>query len=58
MLQNGYTQKDIAQVINKDKSVVSREISRNADKRNGQYNVSFSINCTINQSILLQEPVN
>ena len=37
MLQNGYTQKDISQVINKDKSVVSREISRNSDKRSGQY---------------------
>lgn len=37
MLQNGYNQKDIAQVINKDKSVVSREISRNSDKRSGQY---------------------
>src|SRR5690554_918641 len=37
MLQNGYTQKDIGQVINKDKSVVSREISRNSDKRSGQY---------------------
>lgn len=37
MLQNGYTQKDIAQVITKDKSVVSREISRNSDKRSGQY---------------------
>ena len=37
MLQNGYTQKDIAQVINKDKSVVSRMISRNSDKRSGQY---------------------
>lgn len=37
MLQNGYNQKDIGQVINKDKSVVSREISRNSDKRSGQY---------------------
>lgn len=37
MLQNGYTQKEISQVINKDKSVVSREISRNSDKRSGQY---------------------
>ena len=37
MLENGYKQSEIAKVINKDKSVVSREISRNKDKRNGVY---------------------
>lgn len=37
MLQSGYTQSDIARVINKNKSVISREISRNADSRSGQY---------------------
>lgn len=37
MLQNGYTQSEIARVINKNKSVVSREIRRNADARSGQY---------------------
>ena len=37
MLQSGYSQSEIARVINKDKSVISREISRNADGRSGQY---------------------
>ena len=37
MLQNGYSQTEIARVINKDKSVVSREIRRNADGRSGEY---------------------
>jgi len=37
MLQNGYNQTQIALVINKDKSVVSREIRRNADARSGKY---------------------
>ena len=37
MLQRGYAQSEIARVINKDKSVVSREIRRNADARSGQY---------------------
>ena len=37
MLQSGYPQCEIARVINKDKSVVSREIRRNADARSGQY---------------------
>ena len=37
MLQRGYNQSEIARVINKDKSVVSRELRRNADARSGQY---------------------
>ena len=37
MLQKGYNQTEIASVINKNKSVVSREIRRNADARSGQY---------------------
>ena len=37
MLQSGYSQSEIARVINKNKSVISREISRNADGRSGQY---------------------
>ena len=37
MLQSGYPQSEIARVINKDKSVVSREIHRNADARSGLY---------------------
>ena len=37
MLQQGYKQKEIAQAIKKDKSVISREIKRNCDKRSGEY---------------------
>ena len=37
MLENGYKQIEIAVIINKDKSVVSREIKRNKDKRSGKY---------------------
>jgi len=37
MLALGYKQKDIAQTIGKDKSVVSREIIRNCDNRSGEY---------------------
>lgn len=37
MLQSGHTQKSIAEALNRDKSVISREISRNKDKRNGIY---------------------
>jgi transposase, IS30 family len=35
MLQQNYKQKEIAKAIGKDESVVSREIKRNCDKRNG-----------------------
>lgn len=37
MLKKGYNQSEIALVFNKDKSVVSREIRRNADARTGRY---------------------
>lgn len=37
MKQNGYSHNDIAKVIGKDKSVVSRELRRNCDKRSGAY---------------------
>ncbi len=37
MLENGYKQIEIAAIINKDKSVISREIKRNRDKRSGEY---------------------
>jgi IS30 family transposase len=37
MLSQGYKQKEIASTIGKDKSVISREISRNKDKRNNEY---------------------
>lgn len=37
MLKTGCTQSFIAKTINKDKSVVSREIKRNSDARSGEY---------------------
>lgn len=37
MIQHGYKQIEIAKCIGKDKSVVSRELKRNCDKRNGNY---------------------
>ncbi len=37
MLKNRYPQPDIAATIAKDKSVVSRELKRNADARSGEY---------------------
>ena len=38
MLEQGYSQQDISTAIKKDKSVVSREISRNCNQRTGKYN--------------------
>lgn len=37
MRKAGHSQKDIAKAIGKDKSVVSRELRRNSDQRNGVY---------------------
>lgn len=37
MHNSGHSQKDIAKAISKDKSVVSRELRRNCDQRNGIY---------------------
>lgn len=37
MLQQGYKQVEIARCIGKHKSVVSRELKRNCDKRSGKY---------------------
>jgi IS30 family transposase len=37
MKRKGYKQKDISDIIEKDKSVVSRELKRNCDKRSGEY---------------------
>jgi IS30 family transposase len=42
LLTNGKTQSFIATVIKKSKSVVSREISRNKDKRTGNYKASLA----------------
>jgi IS30 family transposase len=37
LLQSGVKQKDIASAINKDKSLISRELRRNCDKRSQTY---------------------
>ena len=42
MLKSKYRQKQIAEAIDKDKSVVSREIARNCDKRNGNYDADLA----------------
>ncbi len=38
MKKRNYSQKEIAKAIEKDKSVISRELKRNCDKRSGNYN--------------------
>ena len=42
MLKSKYRQKQIAEAMDKDKSVVSREIARNCDKRNGNYDADLA----------------
>ena len=37
MKSKGFKQKDIALIVGKDKSVISRELKRNCDKRDGSY---------------------
>ncbi|MEI6866262.1 helix-turn-helix domain-containing protein, partial [Flavicella sp.] len=37
LLKQGYNQVEIAVTIGKDKTVISKEIKRNSDKRNGVY---------------------
>ena len=37
MNEHGYSQKDIAKAIEKDKSTISRELRRNCDQRGGKY---------------------
>ena len=44
MLNQGHKQKDIATAINKDKSVISREIRRNCDLRSGDYRSELADN--------------
>lgn len=40
--EQGASQKEIAKMIKKDKSVVSRELSRNCDQRSGTYNYELA----------------
>ena len=42
MLKNGYSQSEVAKTIDRDKSVISREIKRNKDKRNGKYKADLA----------------
>ena len=42
MYQNGFTQKIIAETIYKDKSVISREIKRNKNPKNGKYSFTYA----------------
>ena len=42
MLQKGFSQTYIAETIGKHKSVISREIKRNADKRTGEYKAELA----------------
>ena len=41
-VQEGYSQTEIARIIGKDKSVVSRELRRNCDGRNKKYNADLA----------------
>jgi IS30 family transposase len=43
MLKQGFSRQEIADTINIDKSVLSREIKRNSDKRNGEYNYDLAV---------------
>lgn len=42
MKQQGFKQVEIAMAIGKDKSVISRELRRNCDKRSGSYNFDLA----------------
>lgn len=42
MKNNGFTRKEICLVIGKDKSVLSRELGRNSDARNGEYKAELA----------------
>lgn len=42
MLSSGYSQKSISEALGRDKSVISREIKRNGDGRNGDYRADLA----------------
>jgi len=42
MIENRYSQKQIAEAIGKNKSVISRELKRNCDMRSGKYNFDLA----------------
>jgi IS30 family transposase len=43
MRKEGYSQKAIAESIDKDKSVISRELKRNKDQRSGEYRYELAV---------------
>ena len=49
MLKSGYSQSAIAKTINKDKSVISRELNRNSDARSGEYRSDLAQRKTISR---------
>ena len=49
MQQQGFRNNQIANVIGKDKSVISRALKRNCDKRSGQYRANENMNGLIRQ---------
>lgn len=42
MLEQGKSQKQIAEALKKDKSIISRELGRNCDQRSGNYNYDLA----------------
>ena len=42
MKQQGFRNNQIAKIIGKDKSVISRELKQNCDKRSGQYRAELA----------------
>lgn len=51
MLQQGYKQVEIARCIGKHKSVVSRELKRNCDKRSGKYKSDLAQRKLVNEKM-------
>jgi len=49
MLKSGYSQSAIAKTVNKDKSVISRELNRNSDARSGEYRSDLAQRKTISR---------
>lgn len=43
MIKSGHSQKEISLALNKDKSVISRELKRNCDQRTGIYNFPLAV---------------
>lgn len=57
MLQQGYRQSAIAMAIEKDKSVISREVKRNCDNRNGEYRYTLAVKKCRDRHRLKPKPI-